>query len=109
MMAVQELDESTVLIQQKKKPQYLVEKRLEKRLEKRMGKSSHPKKYLENALGRRNGCKNRLEKRWESTEKLFFESYFGLALHCSSTGEFWWRNGGRNGLKSKGFFFEKMS
>ena len=32
--------------------------------------------------------------------------YVALQL-CSSTSEFWWRNGGRNGLKSKGFFLRK--
>ena len=34
-------------------------------------------------------------------------SSLGLALHSSPTVEFWWRNGGRNGLKSKRFFWRK--
>ena len=64
MMAVQELVERCTRIQQKNPTLYLVEKRWEKR----MGKSSHPKKYLEMAGGRRNGWRNgfksELEKRW---------------------------------------------
>ena len=70
MMALQELVERYRTSQQNKT--LLVEKRWEKR----MGKSSHPKKYLTKVGGRRNRWrniwKNRLEKRWESLEKLFF-------------------------------------
>ena len=36
-----------------------------------------------------------------------FRAGFTL-LFNSVTGEFWWRNGGRNGLKSRGGFLEKM-
>ena len=37
-----------------------------------------------------------------------FLSRFGSALRCSSTGEFGWRNDGRNGLKSEGSFGENV-
>ena len=111
MMAVQELVERYRAKQQKKNNQYLVEKRWRNGWRNGWAKVPTPRNiWRRHWDGETPGeTVGKIEWRHGGSQRknCFFGSRFGPGSHCSSTVEFCWRNGGRNGLKSKVLFLRK--
>ena len=80
------------------------------------GQKFPPQEIFGEGIGAEKWSENRLQKLIGETVVVNGTTVF-LRVVCGRlyipfkilTGEFWWRNGGRNGLKSKGGFVEKMS